>query len=324
MIIIPKSQVYEGILRDTMMDSTQSYRVLDLYGRKIILTDGQAPSSLQIDSGTALMVNANLYSREFKDEKTKVNVGDVRIGDHKVIVAAGPCAVENEEQLLETAELVKKSGANMLRGGAFKPRTSPYSFQGLGVRGLELLSKAKDMTGLPVVTELLDMSDFPAFENDVDMIQVGARNAQNFSLLRFLGNQQKPVLLKNGMATTMNEWLGSSEYLLSGGNENVVLCYRGNRNFESHTRFNMDIGSIASMEHLTHLPVCADPSHPAGRRDIVESLALGAVASGADMLEVEVHRDPDNALSDASQQLTPEMFDRLMKNVRKLEAIVRG
>lgn len=324
MIIIPKSQIYEGLLKDRIMDSTQSYRVVDLYGRKIILTDGQAPSSLQLDTETALIVNANLYSREFKEDKTIVEVDNVAIGEKKLVVAAGPCAVESEDQLIETAEAVKRSGADMLRGGAFKPRTSPYSFQGLGEEGIELLSKAKELTGLPVVTELLDISDYPAFKDEVDMVQVGARNAQNFSLLRFLGKQDKPVLLKNGMATTMSEWLGSSEYLLSGGNENVVLCYRGNRSFESYTRFNMDIGSIASMSHLTHLPVAADPSHPAGRREIVESLALGAVASGADMLEIEVHRDPDNALSDASQQLTLEMFENLMKNVRKVESIVRG
>lgn len=324
MIIIPKSQIYEGLLKDRIMDSTQSYRVVDLYGRKIILTDGQVPSSLQLDTESALIVNANLYSREFKADKTMVEVDNVTIGEKKVIIAAGPCAVESEDQMIETAEAVKRSGADMLRGGAFKPRTSPYSFQGLGEKGIELLSKAKELTGLPVVTELLDISDYPAFRDEVDMVQVGARNAQNFSLLRFLGKQEKPVLLKNGMATTMSEWLGSSEYLLSGGNENVVLCYRGNRSFENYTRFNMDIGSIASMSHLTHLPVGADPSHPAGRRDIVESLALGAVASGADMLEIEVHRDPDNALSDASQQLTLEMFEKLMKNVRKVESIVRG
>lgn len=324
MIIIPKSSVYEEVLKDNMMDSTFSYRVIDLYGRKIILTEGQSPSSLPIDSETALLVNANLYSKDFKQDKTTVQVGDVSIGEKKLVVAAGPCAVESESQLLETAEAVKALGADMLRGGAFKPRTSPYSFQGLGQKGIQLLMKAREETGLPVVTELLDISDYAAFQNNVDMIQVGARNAQNFTLLRFLGTLKTPILLKNGLATTVNEWLGSSEYILSGGNENVVMCYRGNRSFENYTRFNMDIGSIASLRNLTHLPVCADPSHPAGRRELVESLALGAVASGADMLEIEVHRDPDNALSDSSQQLTLEMFGRLMKNVRKIEEIVRG
>ncbi|HKJ96457.1 MAG TPA: 3-deoxy-7-phosphoheptulonate synthase [Thermoplasmataceae archaeon] len=324
MIIIPKSSVYEEALKDNMMDSTFSYRVIDLYGRKIILTEGQTPSSLPMDSDTALLVNGNLYSKEFKQEKTVVQVDNVSIGEKKLIVAAGPCAVESEGQVMETAEAVKKMGADMLRGGAFKPRTSPYSFQGLGPKGIQLLMKAREETGLPVVSELLDISDFSAFRNNVDMIQVGARNAQNFTLLKFLGQLKTPVLLKNGLATTMNEWLGSSEYILSGGNENVVMCYRGNRSFENYTRFNMDIGSIASLKNLTHLPICADPSHPAGRRELVESLALGAVASGADMLEVEVHRDPDNALSDSSQQLTLEMFNRLMKNVRKVEEIVRG
>ncbi|AKA48825.1 3-deoxy-7-phosphoheptulonate synthase [uncultured archaeon] len=324
MIIIPKSSVYEEALKDNMMDSTFSYRVIDLYGRKIILTEGQTPSSLPMDSDTALLVNGNLYSKEFKQEKTVVQVDNVSIGEKKLIIAAGPCAVESEGQVMETAEAVKKMGADMLRGGAFKPRTSPYSFQGLGPKGIQLLMKAREETGLPVVSELLDISDFSAFRNNVDMIQVGARNAQNFTLLKFLGQLKTPVLLKNGLATTMNEWLGSSEYILSGGNENVVMCYRGNRSFENYTRFNMDIGSIASLKNLTHLPICADPSHPAGRRELVESLALGAVASGADMLEVEVHRDPDNALSDSSQQLTLEMFNRLMKNVRKVEEIVRG
>lgn len=316
--------MYEEALKDNMMDSTFSYRVIDLYGRKIILTEGQTPSSLPMDSDTALLVNGNLYSKEFKQEKTVVQVDNVSIGEKKLIVAAGPCAVESEGQVMETAEAVKKMGADMLRGGAFKPRTSPYSFQGLGPKGIQLLMKAREETGLPVVSELLDISDFSAFRNNVDMIQVGARNAQNFTLLKFLGQLKTPVLLKNGLATTMNEWLGSSEYILSGGNENVVMCYRGNRSFENYTRFNMDIGSIASLKNLTHLPICADPSHPAGRRELVESLALGAVASGADMLEVEVHRDPDNALSDSSQQLTLEMFNRLMKNVRKVEEIVRG
>lgn len=316
--------MYEEALKDNMMDSTFSYRVIDLYGRKIILTEGQTPSSLPMDSDTALLVNGNLYSKEFKQEKTVVQVDNVSIGEKKLIIAAGPCAVESEGQVMETAEAVKKMGADMLRGGAFKPRTSPYSFQGLGPKGIQLLMKAREETGLPVVSELLDISDFSAFRNNVDMIQVGARNAQNFTLLKFLGQLKTPVLLKNGLATTMNEWLGSSEYILSGGNENVVMCYRGNRSFENYTRFNMDIGSIASLKNLTHLPICADPSHPAGRRELVESLALGAVASGADMLEVEVHRDPDNALSDSSQQLTLEMFNRLMKNVRKVEEIVRG
>lgn len=324
MIIIPKSAVYEETLKDSMMDSTFSYRVIDLYGRKIILTEGMSPTSVPVDTETALLVNGNLYSKEFKDEKTIVQVDDVSIGAKKLVVAAGPCAVESEDQAIETAEAVKALGADMLRGGAFKPRTSPYSFQGLGHRGIQILSKAREETGLPIVSELLDISDFASFKNNVDMIQVGARNAQNFTLLKFLGKLRTPVLLKNGLATTTNEWLGSSEYILSGGNENVVMCYRGNRSFDNYTRFNMDIGSIASLKNLTHLPVCADPSHPAGRRDLVESLALGAVASGADMLEVEVHRDPDSALSDSDQQLTIEMFKRLMKNVRKVEEIVRG
>ncbi len=322
MIIIPKSPLGEGELTDRMMDSTQSYRVLDLYGRKVILTEGQSPSSLDINSESAIVVNGNLFSREFKNEKTVVNVGNVSIGAEKLIVAAGPCAVETEEQIMGTAEAVKRLGADMLRGGAFKPRTSPYSFQGLGEAGVKLLAQAKEETGLPVVSELLDASDYNIFGDTVDMIQVGARNAQNYSLLGYLGKQKKPVLLKNGLATTMDEWLNSSEYILSGGNENVVMCYRGNRSFENYTRFNMDIGYVASMRNVTHLPICADPSHPAGRRDLVESLALGAVASGADMLEVEVHIDPDNALSDASQQLTMEMFARLVKNVRKMQEII--
>lgn len=324
MIIIPKTSSYEDELKDRMMDSTFSYRVLDMYGRKVILTEGHNPSVMPVSSETALLVNGNLYSREFKKEKSIVQVGDVSIGAKKLVIAAGPCAVESEEQMLETAEAVKALGADMLRGGAFKPRTSPYSFQGLGQKGIDLLMSAKEMTGLPVVTELLDISDHGAFRDTVDMIQVGARNAQNFSLLKFLGKLRTPILLKNGLATTINEWLGSSEYILSGGNENVVMCYRGNRSFENYTRFNMDMGSIASLGSLTHLPLCADPSHPAGRREIVESLAMASVAAGADMLEIEVHRDPDNALSDSSQQLTLEMFSRLMKNVRRIEEIVRG
>lgn len=318
MIVIPASQRFEGKIRDLILDSTSSFRELTLYGKRIFLTDSVPENQAEMAGMEAILMENGLYSRKMKEERTTVEVGGVTIGGTGLVIAAGPCAVESEEQIMEIAENVRRLGADMLRGGAFKPRTTPYSFQGLGKEGVKLLRRASDATGLPVVSEIMDISDYPLFADDVDMLQVGSRNSQNFSMLKFLGKTAKPVLLKNGMGNTVSEWLNSAEYLLSGGNGNVVMCYRGTRGFEDGTRFTMDIGVMPVLRDKTHLPVCADPSHPAGNRAYVESMALAAVVSGVDMLEIEVHNDPVHALSDAKQQLTVEEFAVLSKNARKL------
>jgi 3-deoxy-7-phosphoheptulonate synthase len=257
-----------------------------------------------------------LASRTYKSENTVVTVGDVRIGGEEVIVMAGPCSAESEEQVEQTAAAVKRAGAKILRGGAFKPRSSPYSFQGLGEAGLRMLRAASDRHGLKLITEVMEVSQIELIEGYADILQVGARNMQNFSLLRELGRAQKPVLLKRGISATIEEWLLSAEYVLAGGNKNVILCERGIRTFESFTRNTLDISAIPVVQQLSHLPVVADPSHGTGRRDKVASMARAAVAAGADGLIIEVHRDPDHALSDGAQSMFPAQFERLMAELR--------
>ncbi len=257
-----------------------------------------------------------LASRTFKPEKTVVSIGDLRIGGDEVIVVAGPCSAETEEQVEAAAAAVSKAGAKMLRGGAFKPRSSPYSFQGLGEEGLRFLREAADRHNLKLVSEVMDLSQIELMLKYVDMLQVGARNMQNFTLLRELGKTQTPVLLKRGISATIEEWLLSAEYVLSGGNANVVLCERGIRTFESYTRNTLDISAIPVIHKLSHLPIVADPSHGIGIRDKVAPMARAAVAAGADGLIIEVHPDPDQALSDGAQSLFPEQFERLMSEVR--------
>jgi len=257
-----------------------------------------------------------LASRSYKSENTVVAVGDVRIGGEEVIVMAGPCSAESEEQVEATAAAVKRAGAKILRGGAFKPRSSPYSFQGLGEAGLRMLRAASDRHDLKLITEVMEISQIELIEGYADILQVGARNMQNFSLLRELGRAQKPVLLKRGISATIEEWLLSAEYVLAGGNKNVILCERGIRTFESFTRNTLDISAIPVVQQLSHLPVVADPSHGTGRRDKVASMARAAVAAGADGLIIEVHRDPDHALSDGAQSMFPAQFERLMAELR--------
>ena len=262
--------------------------------------------------------NAN---RKFHPEDTVIQVRDTQIGGGTLTIMAGPCSVESEEQVMTIARLVKASGATMLRGGAFKPRTSPYAFQGLGPAGLEYLKAAREETGLPIVTELMDVSQLPYFE-DVDVIQIGARNMQNFDLLRAVGHQEKPVLIKRGMSATYEEWLMSAEYVMAGGNEKVILCERGIRTFESYTRNTLDLAAIPVLRRLTHLPIIIDPSHATGKSWLVDPLAMGAVAAGADGLQIEVHNDPAHALSDGPQSLRPEEFDRLAKKLLALHRTV--
>jgi 3-deoxy-7-phosphoheptulonate synthase len=264
-----------------------------------------------------------LASRETKDGNTVIEVGDVQIGGPKCVVIAGPCAVENEEQLVETARVVKSAGASMLRGGAFKPRTSPYSFQGLGEEGLKILALAREKTGLPVVTEVMSASDVELVESYADVLQVGTRNVQNFALLKAVGLAKKPVLLKRGMMTTLEELLMSAEYILASGNDNVMLCERGIRTFETSMRNTLDISAVPVLKEKTHLPVIVDPSHAIGQWKFVLPLAKAAVAVGADGLMIEVHMDPQNALSDGPQSLKPEKFHRLMEEIESIANIVR-
>ena len=257
-----------------------------------------------------------LANRRFHPEDTRVAVGDTRIGEGRFCVIAGPCSVESEAQLLEVANAVKKSGATCLRGGAFKPRTSPYSFQGLENKGLELLREARRVTGLPIVTEIMSETQLDDFA-DVDVIQVGARNMQNFRLLKELGHCKKPILLKRGLSSTIEELLMSAEYILSGGNENVILCERGIRTFERMVRNNLDISMVPIIKQKSHLPVIIDPSHAAGIAGMVEPLARTAIAAGADGLMIEVHNNPKCALCDGAQSLDPAQFDHLMQDVRR-------
>ncbi len=257
-----------------------------------------------------------LASRTFKPERSVISLGDLRIGGDEVIVMAGPCSAETEEQVEMAAAAVSKAGAKILRGGAFKPRSSPYSFQGLGEEGLRLLREAADRHNLKLVSEVMDVSQIDLVMEHADMLQVGARNMQNYTLLRELGKVKAPILLKRGISATIEEWLLSAEYVLSGGNSDVVLCERGIRTFESYTRNTLDISAIPVIHKLSHLPIVADPSHGIGIRDKVAPMARAAVAAGADGLIIEVHPDPDHALSDGAQSLFPEQFDRLMAEVR--------
>ena len=257
-----------------------------------------------------------LAGRTFRVEDTVVTLDDVRIGGDEVIVMAGPCSAENEAQVHASAAAVKRAGAKVFRGGAFKPRSSPYSFQGLGEEGLRLLRSAANAHNLKLISEVMDISQIELVGRYTDIFQVGARNMQNFTLLRELGHARKPVLLKRGLSATIEEWLMSAEYILSGGNTDVILCERGIRTFETATRNTFDISAIAVVKKLSHLPIVADPSHGAGRRDMVAQLARAAVAAGADGLIIEVHSDPDRALSDGAQSMFPAQFDRLMAELR--------
>lgn len=257
-----------------------------------------------------------LVSRETKMENTVVKIGDVRIGGGDLAIIAGPCAIESEQQAITIANLVKAGGANIFRGGAFKPRTSPYSFQGLGEEGLKILAKVRQETGLPVVTEVMDEGNFDLVEEYADVAQIGTRNMQNFTLLRRAGKAQKPVLLKRGMSATIDEWLMAAEYILEGGNEQVILCERGVRTFVKHSRNTLDLSAVPYVQRESHLPIIIDPSHAAGRREQVIPLSRASVSVGASGLMVEVHHEPEKALSDGAQSLYPVQFDELCKEVR--------
>ena len=278
------------------------------------------PRLLEVMDGVQEVVRITepykLASRTFKRENTVVVIDDLRIGGDEVVVMAGPCSAETEEQVEATAAAVSAAGAKVLRGGAFKPRSSPYSFQGLGENGLKMLRASADRHNMKLVSEVMDISQLPLIEKYSHILQVGARNMQNFTLLRELGHTRTPVLLKRGISATIEEWLLSAEYILAGGNMNVMLCERGIRTFESYTRNTLDISAIPVVQKLSHLPILVDPSHGTGRRDKVTPMARASVAAGADGLLIEVHTDPDHALSDGAQSLYPAQFDRLMAELR--------
>ena len=262
--------------------------------------------------------NAN---RKFHPDDSVIEIGDCKIGGGNFAMIAGPCSVESEEQIIEVATKVKEYGATMLRGGAFKPRTSPYDFQGMRGEGIELLLKAKEKTGMPIVSEIMDASHIPLFEN-VDVIQVGARNMQNFELLKELGKLDKPILLKRGLANNIKEWLMSAEYIMAGGNEKVILCERGIRTYEDYTRNTLDLSAVPMIKQLSHLPIIVDPSHATGIARLVKPMALAAVAAGADGLMIEVHNNPAKALCDGAQSLNPEQFKDVAKNVKKIREVI--
>ena len=263
-----------------------------------------------------------LANRAFHPEESVVDVSGVRVGGGSLAMIAGPCSVESTEQVLEIALAAKASGANLLRGGAFKPRTSPYSFQGLGLEGLDILCEVKQETGLPIVTELMSPDHLELFNEKVDLIQIGARNMQNFDLLKQLGQLDRPILLKRGLNATYEEWIMSAEYIMASGNENVILCERGIRTFESYTRNTLDLQSIPVLRKLTHLPVIVDPSHAGGKWWLVDAMSRAAIAAGADGLMVEVHNNPECALCDGAQSLKPEKYDELFRDVTQIAKVL--
>ncbi len=327
MIIVLKEKDGGSEVKSLLQEKGVKFWEVTLYGRPLIVTPpGTFVEGLESLPGVELVLDVRskypLASREFKEEDTVVEIGKAKLGGKYFTVIAGPCSVESEEQIISVAQFLKKEGVGALRGGAYKPRTNPYSFQGLGERGLELLKKAREATGLPIVTEVMDTRDVEKVAEVADAIQVGARNMQNFPLLKELGKTRKPVVLKRGFGNTVEEWLQAAEYVLLGGNGDVVLCERGIRTFENSTRFTLDVAAIPVAKRRSHLPVIGDPSHPAGKRDLVEPLALAIVAAGANGLIVEVHPDPDKALSDAAQQLTFDQFKELMRKVRALTEVL--
>lgn len=310
--------IVEGLGVQTNVSKGDSLCVIGLVGDTSRI-DGDKLMALDgVDKVLKVQEPYKKANRLFKPDNSIIDVRGNKIGGSNFSVMAGPCSVESEEQIIEVAEAVKKSGANFLRGGAFKPRTSPYSFQGLELEGLNLLMKAREATGLPIVTEIMSTDYIDEFVEKVDVIQVGARNMQNFDLLKQLGKCSTPILLKRGLSATYEEWIMSAEYIMAGGNENVILCERGIRTFETYTRNTLDLSAIPVLRKLTHLPIIIDPSHAGGMWWLVESMAKAAVVAGADGLMIEVHNDPANALSDGGQSLKPQVFNDVMKKVKVL------
>ena len=322
MLIVLKDGHEPSEIIEKIKERSASYRITKLYGKTIIIAwpdnNVEGIESLSIENVYKIKKPYPLASKEWRNRDTIVEVEGIMIGGNRIVIAAGPCSVESEEQMIEVAKKLKRLGVSMLRGGAFKPRTSPYSFQGLGEKGLKILKKVYDEVGMPIVSEIMDPRDINMFKENVHMLQIGARNYQNYPLLKEVGRSGKPVLLKRGFGNTIEEWLHSAEYILLEGNGSLVLCERGIRSFEHGTRFTLDIGGAILVKKLTHLPICIDPSHPAGRRDLVASLALASVAAGVDMLLIEVHPNPEKALSDSEQQLSIEEFSQLVEKIREV------
>ena len=289
--------------------------IVGVIGDKKIIANLEMEMMAGVEKTVRITEKYKLVSRDFHPQDTVIDVDGVKIGGKEIIVMAGPCAVESLEQVREAAIAVKEAGAKILRGGAYKPRTSPYDFQGLGEDGLKILREVADELDLKVVTEVVDREDIPLIENYADILQVGARNMQNFQMLKALGKAKKPVMLKRGLSATISEWLNAAEYIMTGGNENVMFCERGIRTYETFTRNTMDLSAVAAIKELSHLPIVADPSHGTGRRPMVAPMARASIAAGADALMIEVHPHPERAWSDGNQSLTPQQFKDLMANL---------
>jgi 3-deoxy-7-phosphoheptulonate synthase len=307
---------------DAHVSDGKERTIIGVIGDTTRLGDFPVESMAGVERAIAITTPYKLASRVFKEENTIVSVNGVRIGNWQIVVMAGPCAVESIDQIMQIAKWLRDAGAQFLRGGAFKPRSSPYSFQGLGEDGLKMLAEAKKETGLGIVTEVMTPNDVELVNMYADILQIGSRNMQNFSLLKEVGGSGKPVLLKRGMSATIEEWLLAAEYILSNGNPDVILCERGIRTFETYTRNTLDLNAVAVVKQLCHLPVIVDPSHGTGRRELVAPMAKAAIAAGADGLMIEVHHDPENSMSDGKQSLLPEQFSALMYELCWLTHVV--
>ena len=306
----------------THLSTGEEVTIVGVIGDKKLIANLEVNMLEGVDKSVRITEKYKLVSRDFHPADTVIDVDGVKIGGKELVVMAGPCAVESLEQLLEAATLVKQSGAKFLRGGAYKPRTSPYDFQGLQEKGLKLLRQAADEVGLKVVTEIVDKDDIERVEEYSDILQVGARNMQNFQMLKALGRAKIPVLLKRGLSATISEWLNAAEYIMAGGNENVIFCERGIRTYETFTRNTLDLSAVAAVKELSHLPIIVDPSHGTGRWQMVQPMARAAIAAGADGLIIEVHPHPEVALSDGNQSLKPKNFDKLMKDLSAIANIM--
>ncbi|SFW55092.1 3-deoxy-7-phosphoheptulonate synthase [Selenomonas ruminantium] len=316
--------VIEGAgLQAKVMEGSQQ-KIVGVIGDKTRLASVPIDALDGVEKSVEISKSYKLASREFHPQNSVIDVAGVKIGDGTPVVMAGPCAVESKEQLFEAAEIVKKAGAQFLRGGAYKPRTSPYAFQGLEVEGLKYLAEARERTGLRVVTEVTTVEAIERVVEYADMLQIGARNMQNFGLLKEVGKCGKPVLLKRGLAATIDEWLNAAEYIMNAGNPNVVLCERGIRTYETYTRNTLDLSAVAAVKHLSHLPIIVDPSHGTGKWRMVKPMAFAAIAAGADGLMMEVHPNPAKALSDGPQSLTPENYNEVMRGVQKISAFMKA
>ena len=312
---------FEGMNLQVTMIQGDNYNVFGLVGDTSIVDEKSVMANPIVYNVQRVAQPYKLANRMFHPEDTIVDVNGIKIGGKKITMIAGPCSVEGEDQICRIAKEVKQAGADMLRGGAYKPRTSPYAFQGMGTAGIMAMVKARQETGLPIVSELMSAEHLDEFVENVDIIQIGARNMQNFDLLKELGKTNKPILLKRGLSATIEEWLMSAEYIMAGGNENIILCERGIRTYETYTRNTLDLSAIPVIKKLSHLPVIVDPSHASGYWYLVEPLAKAAIAVGADGLMIEVHNNPQCALSDGQQSLKPELFDKVMKKVKALAEI---